>query len=370
MLSRKQMWRKVPKGKNCLFSYEEHHANDYQRNLLNNQNNKNNDSNSFNLKTKLPNDKSDIYTQKLSDMSISPLPSSKSLGAPLKSCMSSSNLLNLSSLEEQISSPDTKKSPSIQSNSKPKKKIKFSLVIKVCLIYERKELMPIASDLFWTPADCDRFKKDAFTEVIRCKQKYNCTAKESIIMLYQPDPVNDHILQEIVDLIETANNNKRLSLLANTETPREGISVVSDSKETTAVAAAVPTKTTTENQEKSVATANSTESETSSSSLIPIPTSSANVPVLPVPLPVTPSISTPSYVSSLSSSTLSSGTKDHISSDTETSTATIDKTSTTAGSFIDKLNSVTHTNGSSHNSVTHTNGSSHTNCHIIGPPFE
>jgi hypothetical protein len=69
--------------------------------------------------------------------------------------------------------------------SKPKKSVQFASKCKVILICTRKELIPIASDLWWTMEECRNFQKDALADIIKLKKTFGFSVKESMFVLYQ-----------------------------------------------------------------------------------------------------------------------------------------------------------------------------------------
>ena len=68
---------------------------------------------------------------------------------------------------------------------KSKKSVRFSTHVKVCVVPTREELLPFSSEIFWKTEDCEAFKQNAFREIKSCTERYSCSIKEAVIILYQ-----------------------------------------------------------------------------------------------------------------------------------------------------------------------------------------
>jgi hypothetical protein len=64
--------------------------------------------------------------------------------------------------------------------------VRFSTLVKVCLIPTRSELLNLSSSLYWTCNDCDQFKQEAFKEIKEFADSHECTVKQAIVLMYQP----------------------------------------------------------------------------------------------------------------------------------------------------------------------------------------
>ncbi len=45
----------------------------------------------------------------------------------------------------------------------------------------------MSEDLFWTSADCESFKEEAFSELKAYSSEHQCTLKQAVLRMYQPD---------------------------------------------------------------------------------------------------------------------------------------------------------------------------------------
>lgn len=76
---------------------------------------------------------------------------------------------------------------SVQSSSStPRKRVTFSNLVKVCLIPTRQEMIHLAGDLYWTCAECEVFKREAFQDIQAYSTFMDCSCKEAILLLFQP----------------------------------------------------------------------------------------------------------------------------------------------------------------------------------------
>ena len=71
-------------------------------------------------------------------------------------------------------------------NRKNSKRVRFSNIVKTCLIPTRSELQSLAPHLYWSCADCETSKAEAVEELTVWAKKHNCSLKEAIVALYQP----------------------------------------------------------------------------------------------------------------------------------------------------------------------------------------
>lgn len=70
----------------------------------------------------------------------------------------------------------------------PGRKVRFSPVIRVCLVHCRADLLDDFEQLFWVRDDYQTFKEDALRELRAHWLKNRTTVKEAINDLYQPSP--------------------------------------------------------------------------------------------------------------------------------------------------------------------------------------
>jgi hypothetical protein len=145
MLSWKQRWRKTLPPKTSLYNQDD------QYDLLSQ-----------------PNKSSGVEGKCIHRKLSTPTSSSSSnKSGRLKSCLSVSSELGLKGL-------------------KPPRRIRFSSYLKVCLIPTRKELFPLADELYWSLAQCEDFKTEALRDIRAYAQQMGCSFKCAITALFQP----------------------------------------------------------------------------------------------------------------------------------------------------------------------------------------
>lgn len=68
----------------------------------------------------------------------------------------------------------------------PRKNVRFSNTVRVCLIPCRRELEVIKNRLWWSPYDVEFFKMDAYEEMKHYIELHKCSVKDGLTNLYQP----------------------------------------------------------------------------------------------------------------------------------------------------------------------------------------
>jgi len=159
MLSRKQVWRKTSRTRR---------SNHYLLSFLFNDN-------IWNLLERNSSYTSTTVSSSLNDVNSIQFPELES------SSSSSSN-----STSENESSSNTIANNNNNIKTIRKRKVTFSNLVKVCLIPTRQEMIHLAGDMYWTCAECDIFKKEAFQEIQAYSSFMDCTCKEAILLLFQP----------------------------------------------------------------------------------------------------------------------------------------------------------------------------------------
>lgn len=92
---------------------------------------------------------------------------------PLKSALSSSNLLSLGLSSRR---------------ARDQRLLRFSSTVHVLLIPSRAELLPIFESIYWRQEDYTHFKRDAVKEIREAAYLYGLPPKEAMTLLYQPQP--------------------------------------------------------------------------------------------------------------------------------------------------------------------------------------
>lgn len=97
----------------------------------------------------------------------------------------------------------------------PGRKVRFSPVIRVCLVHCRADLLDDFDQLFWVREDYQTFKEDALRELRAHWLKNRTTVKEAINDLYQPAPdesVNPQTLLQYKDSVAQIGPSRDLEL--------------------------------------------------------------------------------------------------------------------------------------------------------------
>ena len=81
--------------------------------------------------------------------------------------------------------------------SAPRKSVRFSNVVRVCLIPCRKELMVLRYYIWWSRIETESFKLDAFMEIKHFIEHNQCDVKAAMFVLYQPVEMHSLFLQQL-----------------------------------------------------------------------------------------------------------------------------------------------------------------------------
>ena len=68
---------------------------------------------------------------------------------------------------------------------KATKSVKFSTIVRVCLIPQREEFELIKHDVWWDKHNLETFRADACRELYEFMKYCGCTMKEGMYLLYQ-----------------------------------------------------------------------------------------------------------------------------------------------------------------------------------------
>jgi hypothetical protein len=107
---------------------------------------------------------------------------------------------NSYSTTEPSSVSDLDNSCNGDNNNSSKKYVKFSTLVKVCLIPTRAELSHLFPELYWTKNQCNDFKNDALAEIKDFVEKEDCSMKLAVQQLYQPgqEPELENLNHDLV----------------------------------------------------------------------------------------------------------------------------------------------------------------------------
>jgi hypothetical protein len=82
----------------------------------------------------------------------------------------------------------------VKTSENIRKKVNFSMIVRVCLIPCRKEIESIKHLLWWNSHEIDAFKKDAIFELKEFMDCHGCTLKQGMFILYQRVYLSDNSL--------------------------------------------------------------------------------------------------------------------------------------------------------------------------------